>query len=236
MKVRRRNEMHLTVADVAALLRTSPKQIYRWIDEGELACNWFHDQPRFNRTELLEWATERRIPIAIEQFLDDEGDDPNFSTLVASLTAGGIHHHVGGTDRKSVLRSAVATMKLPPAERETLVEILLAREATGSTGIGQGIAIPHVRHPVVMAGVPASISLCFLDQPVDFCAVDGSPVHTLFLMISTTVRGHLQSLAKLSSALHDSAFKTAVLHRESADEILREAERVEASLVRPAGV
>jgi nitrogen PTS system EIIA component len=225
--------MHLTVADVAALLRKSPKQIYRWIDEGELSCNWFHDQPRFNRTELLEWATERRIPIAIEQFLDDEGDDPSFPTLVASLTAGGIHHQVGGGDRKSVLHAAVGTMKLPAAEQETLVEILLAREATGSTGIGEGIAIPHVRHPVVLASVPASISLCFLEQPVDFCSMDGSPVHTLFLMISSTVRGHLQSLAKLSSALHDSAFRTAVLHREPADQILREAKRVEASLALP---
>ena len=62
--------MHLTVADVAALLRTPAKQIYRWIDEGELGCNWFHDQPRFNRTELLEWATARKMPIAVEQFLD----------------------------------------------------------------------------------------------------------------------------------------------------------------------
>jgi len=226
--------MHLTVADVASLLRTSPKQIYRWIDEGELACNWFHDQPRFNRTELLEWATERRMPIAVEQFLDDEGEDPNFPTLADSLRAGGIHHHIGGADRRSVLHAAVGTMRLPPAETDTLVEILLVREATGTTGIGQGIAIPHVRHPIVMAGVPAAISLCFLDTPVGFCAIDDKPVHTLFLMISTTVRGHLQSLAKLSSALHVSAFKTAVLHRESAEEILREAERVEASLARPA--
>lgn len=226
--------MHLTVADVAALLRTSTKQIYRWIDEGELGCNWFHDQPRFNRTELLEWATARRMPIAVEQFLDDEGEDPNFPTLAESLRAGGIHHHIGGADRRSVLLAAVGTMRLPSAEAETLVEILLAREATGTTGIGEGIAIPHVRHPIVMAGVPASISLCFLDTPVGFCAVDDKPVHTLFLMISTTVRGHLQSLAKLSSALHFSAFKTAVLHRESAEEILREAERVEASLVRSA--
>lgn len=227
--------MHLTVADVAALLRTSPKQIYRWIDEGELGCNWFHDQPRFNRTELLEWATARRIPLATDQFLDDEGEDPNFTPLVVSLRAGGVHHHVGGSDRASVLRAAVGTLPLPAPDQETLAEILLAREASGSTGIGEGIAIPHVRHPVVMAGVPASISLCFLDQPVDFCSIDGSPVHTLFLMVSTTVRGHLQSLAKLSSALHDSAFKTAVLHRESADEILREAERMEAGLVTPAG-
>ena len=78
--------MHLTVADAAALLRTPAKQIYRWIDEGELDCNWFHDQPRFNRTELLEWATARKMPIAVEQFLDDEEDAPNAPTLVGLVT------------------------------------------------------------------------------------------------------------------------------------------------------
>jgi nitrogen PTS system EIIA component len=226
--------MHLTVADVAALLRTSTKQIYRWIDEGELGCNWFHDQPRFNRTELLEWATTRHMPIAVDQFLDDEGDVDSFPTLVACLGAGGIHHNIGGSDRLSVLRAVVNVMQLPEDERETLVQVLLAREATGSTGIGNGIAIPHVRHPIVMGGSPASISLCFLDRPVDFCAIDGSPVHTIFLMISTTVRGHLQTLAKLSVALSDPGFKNAVLRRAPADEILREAGRVEAGLPLPA--
>jgi PTS system nitrogen regulatory IIA component len=225
--------MHLTVADVAELLRTPPKQIYRWIDEGELDCNWFHDQPRFNRTELLEWATARRLPIDVEQFLDDEGDDPNFPTLVASLGAGGIHYNLGGGDRKSVLRAVVNVMQLPEVEKETLVDVLMAREATGSTGIGDGIAIPHVRHPIVMGGSSASISLCFLERPVDFCAIDGGPVHTLFLMISTTVRGHLQTLAKLGTALRDPNFKNAVLRRASAEEILREAERVEAGLPLP---
>jgi len=220
--------MHLTVADVAALLRTPTKQIYRWIDEGELDCNWFHDQPRFNRTELLEWATARHMPIAVEQFLDDEGDDPNFPTLVASLGAGGIHYNIGGADRQSVLRAVVNVMQLPEVEKETLVQVLLAREATGSTGIGDGIAIPHVRQPIVMGGSAASISLCFLERPVDFCAIDGAPIHTLFLMISTTVRGHLQTLARLSSALADPGFKRAVLRRAPVQEILREAGRVEA--------
>ncbi len=225
--------MHLTVADVAKLLRMPPKQIYRWIDEGELDCNWFHDQPRFNRTELLEWATARHMPIAVEQFLDDEDDDSGFPTLVACLGAGGIHHHIGGIDRPSVLRAVVDVMQLPEIEKETLVQVLLAREATGSTGIGNGIAIPHVRHPIVMGGSAASISLCFLERPVDFCAIDSSPIHTLFLMISTTVRGHLHTLAKLSTALRDPGFEDAILRRASAEVILREAGRVEAALPLP---
>lgn len=220
--------MHLTVADVAALLRTSPKQVYRWIDEGELDCNWFHDQPRFNRTELLEWATARRIPVAVEQFLD-EGDTANALSLAASLATGGIHRAITGKNRDEILRAVVGATPIPDSERETLVEVLLAREATGSTGIGNGIAIPHVRQPIVMGGGAATVSLCFLSEPVDFFAIDGSPVHTVFLIISTTVRGHLQMLAKLGAALSDPAFQSAILHRESTEEILREAARVEAA-------
>ena len=226
--------MHLTVADVSALLRTTPKQIYRWIDDGELDCNWFHDQPRFNRTELLEWATARHMGIAVEQFLDDEGDASHFPTLAACLRTGGIHHNIGGADRQAVLRAVVNVLHLPEVDKETLVQVLLAREATGSTGIGDGIAIPHVRQPIVMGGSAASISLCFLERPVDFCAVDGSPIHTLFLMISTTVRGHLQTLARLGSALGSAEFKNAVIRRASAEEILLEAERVEARSALPA--
>jgi PTS system nitrogen regulatory IIA component len=218
--------MHLTVADVATLLRTSPKQIYRWIDEGELDCNWFHDQPRFNRTELLEWATARRIPVAVSQFLD-EGDDAGAPSLAASLSSGGVHRAIAGKNRDQILRAVVEATQLPAIDKDTLVEVLLAREATGSTGIGDGIAIPHVRHPIVMGGSAATVSLCFLSEPVDFFAIDGSPVHTVFLIISKTVRGHLQMLANLGAALSDPGFRSAVLHRESTEEILREAARVE---------
>ncbi len=224
--------MHLTVADVAALLRTSPKQVYRWIDEGELDCNWFHDQPRFNRTELLEWATARRIPVAVEQFLD-EGDSAGAPSLAASLASGGVHRAMVGSNRDQILRAVVEATQLPTIDKDILVDVLLAREATGSTGIGDGIAIPHVRHPIVMGGSAATVSLCFLSEPVDFFAIDGSPVHTVFLIISTTVRGHLQMLAKLSAALSDPAFRSAVLHRESTEEILREAARVEAASTPP---
>jgi PTS system nitrogen regulatory IIA component len=224
--------MHLTVEDVAALLRIPTKQVYRWIDEGELDCNWYHDQPRFNRTEVLEWAMERRIPVAVERLLD-ERDDERIPSLAASLTVGGIHRAIEGKDRDEVLRQVVAATGLPEIERDTLVEVLLAREASGSTGIGEGIAIPHVRQPIVMGGGSEMVSLCFLSQPVDFFAIDGSPVHTVFLIISTTVRGHLQMLARLSAALSDPGFRAAILHRETNESILREAARVESAVASP---
>jgi PTS system nitrogen regulatory IIA component len=78
------------------------------------------------------------------------------------------------------------------------------------------------------------VTACFLDHPVDFGALDGKPVHTLFSLICPTVRSHLQILSRLSYALHDVKFKEVVLRRGQRDEILREARRVEAALAAPA--
>lgn len=223
--------MELNVRDAARLLGSSEKQVYRWIDEGEIPFYKINDQPRFNRAELLEWATARRMPVSVEVFHDGGEDGPG---LVEALNAGGVHADVQGTDRESVLRAVVGLLRLPASiDREFLVQVLLAREAMGSTGIGEGIAIPHVRNPVVLNGVRPSITVCYLANPVQFDAVDGQPVHTIFSMISPTIRGHLRLLARLSWALHAPGFKAAVLRRATEAEILDEAARVEASSPNP---
>ena len=81
-----------------------------------------------------------------------------------------------------MLREFVARLPLPPEQdRATLLSVLEAREAMGSTGIGDGIAIPHVRNPIVMHIDHAFVTLALLRQPVEFDAIDGQPVHALFM-------------------------------------------------------
>jgi PTS system nitrogen regulatory IIA component len=226
--------MELNVRDAARLLGTPEKQVYRWIDEGEIPFYRINDQPRFNRAELLEWATSRRLPVSVDVFHRNREGGQTGPGLVEALKAGGVHENVPGTDRESVLRAVVGVLRLPAAvDRDYLVEMLLAREAMGSTGIGDGIAIPHVRNPVVLNGVPASITLCYLANPIPFDAVDGQPVHTIFSMVSPTIRGHLQLLARLSWALHDPEFKATVLRRATEADIIKEAARIEASCADP---
>ena len=77
------------------------------------------------------------------------------------------------------------------------------------------------------------VTLCFLESPVDFGALDGKPVHVLFSLVCPTVRSHLQALSRLSFSLHDAKFKAIVMSRGRPEEILREARRVEAALVVP---
>jgi len=74
-----------------------------------------------------------------------------------------------------------------------------------STGIGGGIAVPHPRDPLVVRVKEPVVLVSFLEDPVDFRAVDGAPVRVLFTILSPSVRVHLQILSRLSYALHDRA-------------------------------
>jgi nitrogen PTS system EIIA component len=223
--------MNLTVRNVCALLGVPEKTVYRWIDEG-LPAYRVNDQYRFNRAELLEWASARRINVSADLFDQPEPPAAPLPGLVEALEAGGIFYRVGGDDKAAALRAMVAHMPVPgEVDRELLLHVLLARESLQSTGIGDGIAIPHVRNPVVLQHVARPlITLCFLAAPVDFDALDGKPVHALFSLISPSVRAHLQLLSRLSFALHDERFKRAVARQAEPDEVMAEARRVERAL------
>ena len=228
--------MQLTVQDVAELLKVSEKTVYRWINDQNLPGYRVSGQYRFNRAELLDWATSRKIHVSPDIFQEPETTSTPLPGLVDALQAGGIFYRLAGTDKESVLRGVTEHMRLPEeVDREFLLRVLLAREALESTGIGDGIAIPHVRNPIVLHVSRPMISLCFLEKPIDFGALDGKPVHALFSLISPTVRGHLHLLSRLAFGMRDAGFKGAVSRQASRDEIFNEARRVEADLIEKAG-
>ena len=223
--------MQLVVKDVARLFNVSEKTVYRWIDQGILPAYRINDQYRFNRAELLEWATSRRMNVSPDIFAEPESSATPLPSLVEALQAGGIFYRIGGTEKESVLRAVVETLRLPEeVDRGFLLRVLLARETLESTGIGDGIAIPHVRNPVVLHVARPLITLCFLEHAVEFGALDGKPVSIVFSLISPTVRAHLRLLSRLSFALQDPRFKTVLQRQGARDDIFAEAHRVEAGL------
>ena len=221
----------LTVREAAGLLGTSEKSVYRWIKQGLLPAYRINDQYRINRAELLEWATARKMHVSPEIFAEPESEGGPAPSIEEALRAGGIHYRVGGHDKASVLRAVVDTMKLPEdVDPDFLYQVLLAREALGSTGIGDGIAIPHVRNPIVLHLSRPTVTLCFLEQPVDFGALDGQPVTTLFTLISPTVRAHLHLLSRLAFVLREPRFSEAVRTQASREEIFDALRAAEAAV------
>ena len=169
--------MQLTVKDVAGLLNVSEKTVYRWIEEQKLPGYRMSGQYRFNRAELLEWATANRINVSPRIFEEPESGSAPLPELSDALATGGVFYRLTGKDKPAVLRSVVEVLRLPDkVDREFLLQVLLAREALESTAIGDGIAIPHVRNPIVLHVPQPIVTLCFLEAPVDFGALDGQPV------------------------------------------------------------
>ena len=208
--------MQLSVKDTAKILNVSEKTIYRWIKQQVIPVYQINEQYRFNRSELLEWATSRRIQVSPEIFQEAEQSKAPLPSLSDALKTGGISYRVGGNDKTTVLRAIVDILNLPEeVDRGFLYQVLMARETLGSTGIGDGIAIPHVRNPVVLHVSKPSMSLCFLDNSIDFGAIDGQPVSTLFALISPTVRAHLHMLSRLGFVLQNQEFKAALKRQAS---------------------
>jgi PTS system nitrogen regulatory IIA component len=92
--------------------------------------------------------------------------------------------------------------KLTGLDERTVFEALLQRERLGSTGIGEGLAIPHGKLPNLnrLFGLVAR-----LDKPIDFEALDGQPVDVLFLLLAPEGAGadHLKALARVARVLRE---------------------------------
>jgi PTS system nitrogen regulatory IIA component len=216
--------MHLTVRQVARYLKASEPEIYRWVTDQGLPAENIDGQYRFNRAEVLEWATLRKMEIDPEFLQLRNGN--NVPRLADALARGGIHYRLPGATKEAVFQHMIGRMPLPAeVDRGFLLQVFLSRESTGSTGIGEGIALPHPRYPMVLPVPEPFITLCFLEKPVTYSHSADQKVHTLFALVCPTVRHHLGLLARLSFALRDPDFREAVRRQDPPEILLRHARR-----------
>ena len=228
--------MRLNVRDVAGLLGVSEKTVYRWVNDGKIPFFRVGDQLRFSRGEILEWATAHRASVSPSIGLEPDSEGLPLPSLATALERGGIFFRVEATDRDSALRSVVRSLRLPgDVDRDRMFEMLRIREELASTGVGDGIAIPHPRHPVFPELDEPAVTLCLLEQPVDFGAMDGEPVFALFTVLSPTIRGHLHLLSRTAFVLRDAGVLRALRDEASRDALLSEIRRVERGIAEHAG-
>jgi nitrogen PTS system EIIA component len=221
--------MHLKVREAAELLGVSTKTIYRWIGDQKIPFHQLGDQYLFERAELFEFAIQERLRPSPRLLEEVEAIDP--ASIAECLENGGIHYRVTGTTKLEVLQNALKMIRnVEQAAMDPLLEMFLAREQLASTGIGDGIAIPHTRAPLVGYVTRPLLSLSFLETPVDYDALDGKAVQALFLIVSPTIRVHLRILGRLSFALKDACFKTVVLQRATREVILSTLKEIEAGM------
>ena len=230
--------MDLTVKDAAKMLGVPEDAVYEWVESGALPSYRIGDKFRLNRVELMEWASSRKMQVA-PSFFQANGSKPVSLPLSSAVRSGGILYNLPCVDKPSALQAVCERMPLPASVyRDELHRVLIAREALCSTGIGNGIAIPHPRGPLVLGVSEPQVTVAFPAQPIEYSAIDGKPVTILFVIVSTTVRGHLSLLSHLMFVMQDAELRQLMDDRASEDRILARLEEVEAHVasdVEPAG-
>jgi PTS system nitrogen regulatory IIA component len=141
--------------------------------------------------------------------------------IVEFLRPDAVIANLAGQTAQAVLaelcRPLVATQR---GDAQRLLDTLLDREKLGSTGIGEGVAIPHGKVP----GLPTLVATFGRSTAgVDFRAIDGRPTHLFFTLFApeNSAGAHLKALARISRIFKTPAFRQAILEAANAGEIFR---------------
>jgi len=145
------------------------------------------------------------------------------STVSELFSPAAINLNLASTDRDAVLNELVnqiPQLAKQPEARKTLLRALQERELLHSTGIGDGIALPHARNALVGLVDEPIVVFARHATGIPYGAIDGVPARLFFLLIAPTVTQHLGVLARLSRILRDPKVRQNLLTAERPEKVI----------------
>lgn len=207
--------MDLKIKDVADLLNVSESTIRRWIADGKIPTYRINQHYYFSRTEIENWVISHKLDKTAEgvspftrrkeaESLSVDPSQPSMGggskqfSLFRSIHKGDVLHHVKGKTKEEIIRSTMRKVaKSLHVDADVMTDLLLDRENLMPTALNNGIAVPHTRDSL-LPGHQDVVVVTFLDQPLEYGALDGQPVHTLFFLFACEDKRHLHLLAKIA--------------------------------------
>ncbi len=190
--------MDLKIRDVAELLNISETTVRRWLADGKIPSYRIDRQHRFSRSEIEDWLIQQKLEGGFDQHEEPHAKGNMQFSLYRALYRGVVIDDIPGETKEEVIRKTMQRMgqqfELDP---DVLTDLFMDREKMMSTALGHGIAVPHTRDFLLETHYDV-IVVVYPKQPIDFDALDGEPVHTLFFLFACEDRHHLNLLAKVA--------------------------------------
>jgi len=200
--------MDLTLKEVAARLSLPIETVRRWVRQGKIPMQHSKGNYTIRKEMLVRWAEEHKLrirPVSTDSPSDNGGVE--FDGIHPAMQRGGVFYDLAGETKEQVLQSAVDRIpNLARIDRTVIMEKLVERENLASTGIGNGIALPHPRANPGIGLLLPQISTCFLSKPIRYDAIDHKPVTVLMVLLSNDTKLHLSLLSKLAFILRNRDF------------------------------
>ncbi|MFN0065455.1 MAG: PTS sugar transporter subunit IIA [Chlamydiales bacterium] len=190
--------MDLKIKDVAELLNISETTVRRWLGEGKIPAYRLNKQYRFSRAEIEDWLLQQRLdPAPGEEVKKAEAGNMQFS-LYRALYRGDVLVDLEGASKEEIIRNTMLEMgRRFDLDPEVLTDLFLDREKMMSTALSHGVAVPHTRDFLLDTHYDVTM-IVYPKIPLDYSALDGQPVHTLFFLFASADRNHLNLLAKVA--------------------------------------
>ncbi len=223
--------MELSIVEIAKRLDLNSETLQRWIRQGSIPINSKGGIGIFNEQKLIKWAEKQRLSYKVPSQKESGSQEHGDLMLVSAMELGGVYSGISGADKEGVLKSVVDLV--PDIDGATVRKLhaqLMEREQLSSTGIGNGVAIPHPRNPLKNGFKKPMILTCFPEKSIDFKAIDDMPVFVLFLLLSPDVEFHLNLLSRLSFCLRDNSFIDFLKQTPSTDTLLSRVEILEENI------
>lgn len=201
--------MDLKIKDVAELLDVSETTIRRWLTEGKIPAYRLNHQYRFNRNEIENWMLSCKVnqdkPFGEKQIYPKEEASRGSQQfgLYRAIHKGAVLDDIDVSGKSELIRETMMrTSKDLSIDPEGVSDLLLDREKMMPTALNHGIAVPHTRD-FLLKGAFDVVLVVYPKNPIDWGALDGNPVHTLFFLFATGDKRHLHLLAKLAHLSSD---------------------------------
>lgn len=144
--------------------------------------------------------------------------DVNLSELIHR---GGVYFNVKGKTPQEIYKTISKAIVLPPElSSETLYNELCQREELMSTAVGNGIALPHPRYPLLKKLEEQRIIVCFLDNPLIMNAPDSKPVYVMLILLTSSSQVHLKVLSQLAFLFQKKEFRSILEKKPSESELI----------------
>jgi PTS system nitrogen regulatory IIA component len=155
-----------------------------------------------------------------------ESMEKNDETLFTLINRGGVYYRVAGSGVRELLGNLIGGLQLPPEtdaalDREQLLRAVLEREELMTTAVGHGIALPHPRNPLITDSAYQFVAIGFFEQPVNWNALDGEKVHSVFFIVSAAPKLHLHTLSRINYLCQQGSFRELLARRAPREELIR---------------
>jgi nitrogen PTS system EIIA component len=192
----------LTIEEVAAYLRVSERTVYDWAQKGEIPCGRLGSSWRFRKSDILEWI-DANIPAYKKRF-----DTMTLSQVLAPERC----LVLSETNKSNALQQLLDSYRksYPPPAFKKLKQGIESRESIMSTGLSNGLAVPHLRTADVQH---ISVAFAHVRPPLtDYESLDNSPVEYVAMILAgrNQHEGHLRVLAEICRRLKDDATRKCI--------------------------